>query len=198
MELNIDALKKPKNIWGLLLVIEVILVGGFFYKVYLPRKSKINTLREQITQEQMMLQKYRSRLKNFKKVKAEADSVEQLWNKLNEILPSEEEVPQWIKKVALMGIRNRLEFTMFRPMPTSVKGFYVIYPIDIDLVGSYHDFGRFVEDLTNSPQVTKITNLEITSFNSKDFPEFSVKVHFQLQVFVFKGTKVKKLLGGEG
>jgi len=198
VEVNLEALKKPKNIWGLLLVLEVVILGGFFYKVYLPRKNKIKALEEQISQEQMMLQKYRSRLKNFKKVKEEADSVEQLWNRLNEILPSEEEIPRWIKKVALMGIRNRLEFTMVKPMPSAVKGFYVVYPIDIDLIGSYHDFGRFVEELTNSPQVTRISNLEILAFNFKDLPEFTVKVHFQLQVFVFKGTSVRTLLGGEG
>ena len=194
MDLNLDFFKKSKNIWGTLIVVEVLFLGWFYYKVYSPKKQKISELRETINNEQIQLQKYRSRLKNFTKVKAEADSIEQLWNQLNKILPSESQVPQWIKKIALTGIRNHLEFTMFKPMPTSTKGFYTIYPIEIDLVGSYHNFGKFVEDLTNSPQVTKIANLDVTAFTSKDFPEFTIKAHFTLQVYVFTGQAVKALL----
>ena len=194
MDLNLDFFKKSKNIWGTLIVLELLFLGGYYYKVYTPKKQKIIELRTTINNEQMVLQKYRARLRNFSKVKAEADSIEQLWNKLNKILPSESQVPQWLKKVALTGLRNHLEFTMVKPMPSSVKGFYTIYPMEIDLIGSYHNFGKFVEDLTNSPQITKISNLDVTAFNSKDFPEFSIKAHFVLQVFVFSGTNVKALL----
>ena len=194
MNLNLDFFKKSKNIWGTLIVVEVLFLGWYYYRIYTPKKNKITELRTTINNEQMVLQKYRSRLKNFAKVKAEADSIEQLWNELNRILPSESQVPQWIKKIALTGMRDHLEFTMFKPGPTSSKGFYTIYPIEIDLVGSYHNFGKFVEDITNSPQVTKISNLDITAFTSKDFPEFSIKAHFILQVYVFTGQAVKVLL----
>ncbi len=194
MDLNLDFFKKSKNIWGTLIFVEILFLGWYYYKVYSPKKQKISELRTTINNEQMILQKYRAKLKNFAKVKAEADSIEQLWNQLNKILPSESQVPLWIKKIALTGIRNHLEFTMFKPMPTSAKGFYTIYPIEIDLVGSYHNFGKFVEDLTNSPQVTKISNLDVTAFSSKDFPEFTIKAHFTLQVYVFTGRAVKALL----
>ncbi len=194
MDFNADIFKKSKNVWSAVIVLEILLVGGFIYKVYQPRKRKINELKTRISQEQLILQKYRKKIKNFGKVKAEADSIEQLWNKLNQILPSQSEVPRWIKKIALMGLRNGLEFTMFKPLPISVKGFYSIYPLEIDLLGTYKNFGKFVEDLTNSPQVTKITNLDIVSFKSKDYPEFSIKAHFTLQIYVFSGTKMETLL----
>lgn len=194
MDLNLNFFKNSKNIWGTLIAVEIVFLGLYYYKIYKPKKQKIAKLRTTINNEQMVLQKYRTRLKNFQKVKAEADSIEQLWNQLNRILPSESQVPQWIKKIALTGLRNHLEFTMFKPIATTTKEFYTIFPIEVELLGSYHNFGKFVEDLTNSPQVIKIANLDITAFSSKDFPEYTIKAHFIIQVYVFTGETVRALL----
>jgi len=59
-------------------------------------------------------------------------------------LPSENEMPGLLEDISKTGIASGLTFELFAPMPEVKHDFYIELPIQIAVVGNYHNLAVFV------------------------------------------------------
>jgi type IV pilus assembly protein PilO len=56
---------------------------------------------------------------------------------------------------------------LFQPGSEKSNGFYAELPIKIKLVGSYHDFGRFVSGIAALPRIVTLNDIQISPVDTK-------------------------------
>lgn len=76
-------------------------------------------------------------------------------------LPEKTEVPGLIEDISHQGLATGLEFRTIRLLPENQIDFYVELPIEISVVGNYHQFGEFVSNIAALPRIVTLHDFVI-------------------------------------
>lgn len=76
-------------------------------------------------------------------------------------LPEKTEVPGLIEDISHQGLAAGLEFRSIRLLPEKQIDFYVELPIEISVVGNYHQFGEFVSNVAALPRIVTLHDFVI-------------------------------------
>src|SRR5690606_9180622 len=82
-------------------------------------------------------------------------------------LPSKTEMPDLIVDISQTALASGLTNELFKPLPEMPREFYAEKPIELRMVGSYHQFGAFVSGVASLPRVVILTMHDI-SLKPKD------------------------------
>lgn len=77
-------------------------------------------------------------------------------------LPNRSEVEALLVEVNQSGLGRGLQFDLFKPSQEVLRDFYAELPVAVKLVGNYHDFGAFAEDIGRLPRIVTLNNIGIT------------------------------------
>jgi type IV pilus assembly protein PilO len=77
-------------------------------------------------------------------------------------LPNQTEVADLLVDVSQTGLASGLEFELFQPLAENPKEFYAELPINIRVIGSYHEFGTFVSGVAALPRIVTLHNIQIS------------------------------------
>jgi type IV pilus assembly protein PilO len=76
-------------------------------------------------------------------------------------LPSKTEMPDLIVDISQTALATGLQNKLFQPGSETPKEFYAEKPIQLRLVGTYHQFGAFVSGVASLPRVVILTMHDI-------------------------------------
>ena len=77
-------------------------------------------------------------------------------------LPNETEVADLLVDVSQTGLASGLEFELFQPQAENPLEFYAELPINIRVIGNYHEFGEFVSGVAALPRIVTLHNISIS------------------------------------
>ena len=77
-------------------------------------------------------------------------------------LPNKTEVADLLVDVSQTGLASGLEFNLFQPQAEVPKEFYAELPIDIEVRGSYHEFGAFISSVAALPRIVTVHGIRIS------------------------------------
>jgi type IV pilus assembly protein PilO len=78
-------------------------------------------------------------------------------------LPGKTELPSILQDISQAAQVDGLKQDLFRPGTEATKDFYAEKPIELQLDGGYHDFGKFVSDVAALPRIVTLHNITIKS-----------------------------------
>lgn len=143
----------------ILCVILLLIIGGFVYLFYLPNQEIYRGLQEQNRSLQAKLEEDRRIAGNLAKFKAEYAKMQQQLSQALTELPNESEIPALLTSIASLAKENGLDVLRFRPGGEVAKGFYAEVPVQLELVGSYHDVALFFQAVGELSRIVNISNL---------------------------------------
>jgi type IV pilus assembly protein PilO len=76
-------------------------------------------------------------------------------------LPNKTEVADLLVDVSQTGLASGLEFELFKPGAEIPQEFYAVLPINIQVIGTYHEFGDFVSGVAALPRIVTLHNISI-------------------------------------
>lgn len=76
-------------------------------------------------------------------------------------LPGKTEVADLLVDVSETGLSSGLEFELFKPGAEVTSEFYAELPIQIRVVGNYHQFGEFVSKVAALPRIVTLHDFSI-------------------------------------
>jgi type IV pilus assembly protein PilO len=76
-------------------------------------------------------------------------------------LPNKTEVADLLVDVSQTGLASGLEFELFKPGAEIPQEFYAVLPINIRVIGTYHEFGDFVSGVATLPRIVTLHNINI-------------------------------------
>ncbi len=76
-------------------------------------------------------------------------------------LPDKTQVPELLIDITQAGLGRGLQFELFKPQNRRTADFYAELPINVQVVGTYHELGNFISDLAALPRIVTIGDLVI-------------------------------------
>jgi len=149
---------------NLLILVFSLLVGTLSYFVLVD--EKISALKAAESKEQELRQVYRAKYAaavNLELYKKQMIEMEETFSYLLKQLPSTHETPGLLDDITYAGTSTGLTFVRINWMPEIEKDFYTELPIQIDVVGDYHQFGNFVSEVAKLPRIVSLHDFSVTT-----------------------------------
>jgi len=164
MALSIDSILKlptPKKV--LILVAILCALAGLYFQLFFTRQQdELAALRAKSDKLTKDLNESDAIARDLRKFKEQEKKLnEELMNALKQ-LPNEKEIPEVMKNITSLGKESNLEFTLFKPKPEERQQFYAKVPIELIVVGSYHDTGIFFDKVSKLPRILDVVNFNMT------------------------------------
>ncbi len=99
---------------------------------------------------------------NLEAYQQQRAEIEQAFGALLKQLPTKSEVDALIIDINQAGLGRGLQFDLFKPTPTeNFTEFYAERPINLKVVGNYHDLGAFASDISKLPRIVLLNDLKV-------------------------------------
>ena len=118
-------------------------------------ESQESTLRKEFEDEQ-------GKAANLEPLRQQLAQMEQVLQQMLRQLPSKTEMPDLIIDISQTALSSGLTNELFQPQPETLKEFYAEKPIQLRMVGNYHQFGAFVSGVASLPRVVILTMHDIS------------------------------------
>ncbi|NBS56342.1 MAG: pilus assembly protein PilO [Betaproteobacteria bacterium] len=150
----------PKLV-ALIAILAGILVGAFF----LDTQGQIDELEAGKTQEAKLKEDYINKKKqsvNLDLHKQQLREIDQSFGALLKQLPNRAQMDALLVDINQAGLGRGLQFELFRPASgESAKEFYSELPIQVRVMGNYHDMGAFASDLGQLSRIVTLNDVTI-------------------------------------
>ena len=149
------------KIIALIFIVAIIIGAGFFLLIKDKRLNLQSKEREETTLRNTYSVKYQkaSQLDAYREQLAEMEVILQSMLKQ---LPSKNEMPDLIVDISQTALASGIDNELFEPGPEKLRDFYAEKPIQLRMIGSYHEFGRFVSGVASLPRVVILTMNDIS------------------------------------
>lgn len=149
-----------KGVFAALIFIVIVGVGFWFYV-----QPKREALAQHEAKEAELLEQFRfkqGKVVNLPDLKRQLEEMKELLRQMLRQLPSKTEMPDLLVDISQTALSTGIDNQKFEPGPETVKEFYAEKPINLRMVGTYHQFGSFVSGVASLPRVVILTMHDIS------------------------------------
>ena len=152
----------PKLV-ALIAILAGIIVGAYF----LDWSSQLEELETGKNQETKLKDEYLNKKKqsvNLDLHKQQLREIDQSFGALLKQLPNRAQMDALLVDINQAGLGRGLQFELFKPAAgETTREFYAELPIQVRVVGNYHDMGAFASDLGQLSRIVTLNDVSITS-----------------------------------
>jgi len=142
----------------------------YFFSTFLPfghramaqEKGKLEQEYRQLSSD---LSNARQSLNNLAEVERQYEVITKRWEVASELLPEQREVATLLRKITLVGQQSGVEFDLFKPKDRVPGEIYTENPVEIEVVGGYHQVGSFLAEVANLDRIINVSGLKLTSLD---------------------------------
>ena len=144
-----------------LIIFGLILGGGYWFFI----KDQYVGLEKVEQEEQGLREGYENkayRVANLEVFKSQMVEMEETFGALVRQLPSETEVPGLLEDITNTALGSGLDLQEVKLQGERKQDFYSELPINIRVVGSYHELASFVSSVAGLPRIVTLHDLKIS------------------------------------
>lgn len=149
-------------------VIVVLIAAGYYFLLYAPKVEEYDRLKADYTRLYAKLQEDRRIAADLPKFKAEYEKMQQKLERALAELPNEKEIPTLLTSISSLAKDQGLDILRFKPLAEVPKGFYAEVPVQLKLVGPYHDVATFFDRVGKLSRIVNIGQLAIGKGKTED------------------------------
>ncbi|BCG27421.1 type 4a pilus biogenesis protein PilO [Pseudomonas tohonis] len=153
-----------KVIACVLLIAAVLALGYNFHLKDLELQLDQQRAEEETLKQQFTTKAFQAA--NLEAYKDQMKEMETSFGALLRQLPSDTEVPGLLEDITRTGLGSGLEFEEIKLLPEVAQQFYIELPIQISVVGTYHDLATFVSGVASLPRIVTLHDFTIAPANA--------------------------------
>src|SRR4051812_27408626 len=138
-----------------------LLMGLFWYQFLSPMKTIIAGKKTEVAQLQVQVAKSQQEERVFAQFKADSEKLEAQLETLKSVLPQEKETDQILRQAQHAAESSALKIIRLGPRATIDHDVYTEWPIDMEIIGTYHNVGSFLDKIRLLPRIVNISGLRI-------------------------------------
>src|SRR6185503_20842751 len=142
-------------------------VGAFWYFYASPAESQLVTKRAEVSKLQGAIKAGLATAKRLPEFRREVTVLEAQLDRLRAVLPEEQDVADLLRRVQAMATQSNLTIRGFTPQTVSRKTLHAEWPIGLQLEGTYHDLGAFLERVSKFPRIINVGNIKIATHENQ-------------------------------
>src|SRR3569623_2783972 len=158
---NIGGWSRSVKIFFTVLVFLVVLFLGWYLHV----SGQQDTLADLASKEESLKQEFslkQAKSANLEALQQQLDEMQDMLRQLLRQLPSKTEMPELLVDISQTALSAGLEIQTFDPGTEKPKDFYAEEPIDLKMVGTYHQFGNFISGVASLLRVVILTMHDVS------------------------------------
>ena len=163
-DLDINAIGSwpmPVKVGVIVVVCILTLVLGYFLDISDQQQKLGRAEAKELTLKQDFEAKWK-KAANLDAYKLQMKEMEQSFGTMLRQLPSKTEIDDLLVDISQTGLATGIKFKLFKPTKEIHKDFYAEFPIEMEMTGDYHRFGRFVSGIAALPRIVTLHNITIT------------------------------------
>ena len=172
---NMGSWPMPGKIFFAGLVFVALLTAGYFLDI-----SDLQTQHLEVTEKESVLKaEYESkafRVANLAAYKKQLADIEESFGSLLRQLPRDTEVPGLLDDITQAALGASLEIKSIKLDKEVETEYYTELPINIDVVGEYHDFGAFVSAVAGLGRIVTLHDFTVNNANESDTNKLSLQI----------------------
>jgi len=164
------------------------LLGLVWYQYLSPMQTVIDSKKTELAQLTAQVEKTRMEEQQLVQFKAQADKLKEQLDMLKGVLPQEKETDQILRQAQRSAETSGLRIIRVAPRPTIDHEVYTEWPIDMEVLGTYHNIGSFLDKIRLLPRIVNISSMRIQSRASEGAASLtaSVGATYTATTFVYK------------
>ena len=152
---------------GLFVVIAVAGIAAFWNFYAQPAQAKLDEQRATLEAMKKEIANGQRTARNLPAFRQEVADLDRQLTQLRERLPEEQDVAELLRRVQGMATESRLAIRGFTPKPVTNQLLHAEWPIGLELEGTYHDLGAFLERVSQFPRIINVGNIKIGARDSQ-------------------------------
>ena len=154
--------KDPKNQKILIAVVSFLIVIYFWYsRVYSRYDNQISMKSQEFETITTNLKNVELKAKSLDALKVEYSALVDRYHEIESLLPEVKQIPSFLVQLHTASSLTGSKITRVQPLPITSEEFYNVASFEIELTGTYHDFGTFTSYIANFPFIANISRMEI-------------------------------------
>ena len=162
MAMNLSLNKLP---WygqiGAFVVLALLGVGGFWYAYVQSAEASLATRRAELQTLRAEITRGIATARQLPEFRRQVAGLQGELDRLRVVLPEERDVSDLLRRVQAMATQSNLTIQGFAPQAITTRELHAEWPIGLQLEGTYHDLGTFLERVSKFPRIINVTGLTI-------------------------------------
>jgi len=169
-----------------------LLLGLFWYQILTPIEADNAAKTAQLGTLQAQIAKSLEQQRMFQQFKKDAEELQVKLDALKKVLPLDRETDEILRQVQSSASTSALRIMRVAPRPLIDHEVYTEWPIDMEVIGTYHNMGAFLDRIRQLPRIVNVSNLRISSRAPEGELAFSASVGatYTATTFVYKDEPV--------
>ena len=152
---------------GVSAVIAALICGGFYYFWYSEALDKQRQKESRLADLQKQIRALEATANRLPEFQREVQALEARLETLKRILPPEKEMPDLMRRIQYLAAQSSLSIRKFNPAAVVTKDFYQEVPVSIDVEGTYHNMGAFLDRVSRMSRLVNMSDLKIKAQSSQ-------------------------------
>jgi type IV pilus assembly protein PilO len=172
--------------YGQLAVFVLMAAGGagaFYYFYEMPQQQTLTARRAELATIQDKNAKGAETARQLPMFRSQIADLEARLAALKPILPEEKDVGDLLRRIQTLAMQSNLTIRGFRPQPIATKEIHAEWPIGLELEGTYHNLGAFLDRVSRFPRIINVGALAISAKDTPT-PSASIQVSCTATTFV--------------
>jgi type IV pilus assembly protein PilO len=190
MAIDFKDFAKLKWYYQILVVAAVCggLLGLLWYQVLTPINTEIESKNGTLSGLKQTIAKSEAQQKVLAQLKKDSLALQAKLDMLKLVLPLEKETDQVLRSVQQAASTSALRILRVGFRPIIDHEVYTEWPIDMEVVGTYHNIGAFLDKIRNLPRIVNVAGMRINSRASQGDDAFtsSVGATYTATTFVYR------------
>jgi type IV pilus assembly protein PilO len=163
----------------------------FFFVFFQPNNVTFANLSNQKNSLEKTMKEVKAKLQDRPKLQRELDDTTAIFEETSKLLPKDKEIPKLLADISQLGRTAGLDFQTFKPQADVPKDFYAEIPVDIDLVGPYHNVGFFFDQVSRLDRIVSVSNVKMGT-PKKEGAEMVLSSNCKLITYRFTNVELPK------
>jgi len=168
-------------------VVSLAGAGAFYYFFETPAQARIGTVETELAGIRARIDKGAATARQLPEFRKEVADLQMRLDSLRPILPDEKDAADLLRRVHTLATQSNLTIRSFRPQAISTKTLHAEWPISLELEGTYHNLGLFLDRVSKFPRIINVSGIAIETRDEPQ-PNATIAVTCTATTFVLLDT----------
>jgi type IV pilus assembly protein PilO len=147
-------------------VLAFFIITYFWYsRLYSNYDRQIDAKNQEFETITTNLRNVELKAKSLDALKLEYNELIGRYHEIEALLPEAKQIPSLLVQLHTASSLTGTKITKIQPQPISSENFYNIASFEIEMTGTYHDFGTFLSYIANFPFIANVSQVELRAKN---------------------------------
>jgi type IV pilus assembly protein PilO len=151
--------------WKVQLAVFVVLslagAGAFYYFYEMPAQAAFATRETELASVRTRINKGLATARQLPEFRKEVADLQARLEGLKPILPEEKDAADLLRRVNTLAVQSNLTILGYRPKAIETRQMHAEWPITLELEGTYHNLGVFLDRVSKFPRIINVGALDI-------------------------------------